>query len=72
MADKSLLRTCYFENAKGARKCSRNKAHAIVKGEKCLVFTESMRSPASYCIACAEVILRKGQASLEKLTKELT
>lgn len=70
-ATKSVLRTCYVEDSKGTRKCGRNKKHPITKGDRCLVFKESMKSPKSYCVPCARIILERGQEDLARLIAEL-
>ena len=67
---KRLLLPVSFETAQRKRKCSRNKEHEIVKGERCLAIREGM-TKNSYCIKCADLILQKASKELEELTMRM-
>ncbi len=60
------------ETAKGNRKCHRNRARHIEKGERCLVIkTGSMNAPYSYSSENAKPILDVAWKKLSSLYAEL-
>jgi len=67
---KRLLVSACFETVQRRRQCSRNKNHVICKGDKCLVIKENM-SKNNYCMECAQLILEKAKADLNRLILEL-
>ena len=60
------------ETAQGQRKCRRNKARIIEKGEQCLVVkTGPMNSPYSYSVEGAQQILNDAWKKLASLYSSL-
>jgi hypothetical protein len=67
---KQLLSTSEFQTAQRQRTCSRNRAHKIPKGGRCLTVKENM-SERSYCLECARSILQKAHDEVSALMAEL-
>lgn len=70
-AVKKVIKNCICEFAKRQRRCARNKEHIITAGEKCLVVSESMKAPKSYCLPCARLILGYAKKDVEKLCNDV-
>lgn len=69
---RSVLIPATIEVAKAKRKCGRNKKHAILKGDMCLVLKDASTGYAkNYCEQCAQQIIEHGEASLAVLKSEL-
>lgn len=66
-AVKNVLRHVSTEVAGRRRKCNRNKTHAILKGETCLVVRDGPQDESTYCSGCAAEILAKADESLAAL-----
>lgn len=66
-AVKNILKHVSTETAGRRRKCYRNSAHVIRKGDPCLVVQDGPQSQTTYCIVCASEILSKADASLANL-----
>lgn len=68
---RNVLIPATIEVAKAKRKCGRNKKHAIVKGDKCLVLKDASTGyPKNYCEHCAIEIIERGVESLASLRGE--
>lgn len=67
---KDVLKHLRTEVAGRRRKCYRKKAHAILKGEICLVVRDGPQSETTYCSVCAAEILAKADESLATLHAE--
>ena len=69
---KRVLGHVRVENAKGLRKCRRNKGHAITKGCACLVIENgAMAGERSYCVTCAAEILTRAASDLHGMREML-
>lgn len=66
-AVKNVLKHVSTEVAGRRRKCYRNKAHVILKGETCLVVRDGPQDESTYCSRCAAEILAKAGESLAAL-----
>jgi len=67
---RSLLKSVKVEVARGRRSCGHNRAHKILKGEKCLAF-KGMQNPKSYCQQCAKAMISEAQRELQEMTGDL-
>lgn len=68
---RSVLIPATIEVAKAKRKCGRNKKHAILKGDKCLVLKDASTGYAkNYCEDCAMQIIEHGEEALASLKWE--
>ena len=66
-AVKNILKHVSAEVTGRRRKCSRKKAHVILKGDPCLVVRDGPQSQRTYCTVCASEILTKADVSLADL-----
>lgn len=65
-----LLLKAEPDEAKRLRHCAHDKTHEIPRGAKCMVITDAMRSD-SYCLECAEGILRRAHEDVRVLLSAL-
>ena len=67
-----VLRHVKVEVAGGTRRCRRNRSHAVVRGEPCLVIQDDGTPFAkSYCSKCALPILKQCAADLRAIRDNL-
>lgn len=59
--------------AQRQRTCKGNSKHKIDKGNKCLVMRDSQSGyERSYCVNCAQAILKQAKQKIERLLQEVT
>jgi len=69
---REILRQTKVEFAKRQRRCHRNRAHAVAKGESCLVIRDpDSGSSKNYCRECAGAILARAAEDLRRFHEEL-
>lgn len=69
---RQILKHVWVEQAKGNRRCRRNRSHTIPPGDACLVIRDdSGPFTKNYCMECAEPILGKCAANLRSIGRQL-
>lgn len=69
---KNVLKHVTIETASRRRRCHRNEAHAIQKGQPCLVVREGeYNSGRNYCPECAAPMLNLAEEAIEHLRQGL-
>jgi hypothetical protein len=69
---RDVLGHVVVEEAQRRRVCHRKrKAHAIEKGQSCLVISDENGGSKNYCVVCASEILKKARASLASFASGL-
>lgn len=73
-APRDVLKHLCVEIAERRRKCDRDAKHAILRGEKCLVISQSgsFGGSKNYCVQCGQPILAAAGAKHKDLLMALT
>lgn len=71
-APRDIIKHVCIEVAKGKRRCHRNREHAIVLGDRCIVVVDgAYKGSKNYCVACGLDILRAAEGKLALLRGDL-